>query len=108
MAVIGLPCSLAQIYVVIAISQMSNSLPRTMRRNAAISGSTSSKSNSKVFGFTVPSFSDLLLPCVRVTAFSFGPVMDWLQMTDDGGQRKTTISEGIQAVRHPSSAIRRL
>src|ERR1700716_3312221 len=50
---------------------MSNSSPRTMRRNAAMSGSTSSKANSKVFGLTVPSLSARLLPWVRVTAFSF-------------------------------------
>src|SRR5215468_5564786 len=69
-AVIGLPCALAQIYVVIAISQTSNSLPRTMRRNAAMRGSTSSNWNSKVCGLTVPSLSARLLPCVRVTVFS--------------------------------------
>ena len=51
---------------------MSNSLPRTMRRNAAISGSTSTNSNSKVLGFTVPSLSAWLLPWVRVTVFSLG------------------------------------
>src|SRR3982074_2013580 len=50
---------------------MSNSLPRTMRRNAAMSGSTSSKANSKVFGLTVPSLSARLLPWVRGAAFSF-------------------------------------
>src|SRR3954454_24560655 len=51
---------------------MSNSLPRTMRRNAAISGSTSSNANSNVLGLTVPSFSARLLPCVRVTVLSLG------------------------------------
>src|SRR5215813_595580 len=66
-----LPCARAHMYVVIAISQMSNSSPRTMRRNAAISGSTSSKSNSNVFGRTLPSLSAWLLPWVRVTVFSF-------------------------------------
>src|SRR5882757_8514649 len=50
---------------------MSSSSPRTMRRNAAISGSTSSKSNSKVFGRTLPSLSAWLLPWLRVTVFSF-------------------------------------
>ena len=35
-----------------------------------MSGSTSTKSNSKVRGFTVPSLSASLLPCVRVTVFS--------------------------------------
>src|SRR5215510_11032904 len=54
---------------------MSNSLPRTMRRNAAMIGSTSRKSNSKVFALTVPSLSAWLLPCVRVTVFSLGPAM---------------------------------
>src|SRR3954471_11924801 len=65
---------------------MSNSFPRTMRRNAAMSGSTSTKSGSKVLGFTVPSLNALLLPCVRVTVFSFGPAMfsSPQQKTDDG------------------------
>src|SRR3981081_201083 len=54
---------------------MSNSLPRTMRRKAAMSGSTSSNANSKVRGLTVPSLSDRLLPCVRVTVFSLGSGM---------------------------------
>src|SRR5215510_6918850 len=54
---------------------MSNSLPRTMRRNAAMIGSTSRKSNSKVFALTVPSLSAWLLPCVRVTVISLGPAM---------------------------------
>src|SRR5215813_4217683 len=47
---------------------MSNSLPRTMRRNAAMRGSTSS--NSKVRGLTVPSLSAWLLPWLRVTVLS--------------------------------------
>src|SRR5438874_2564405 len=42
-----------------------------MRRKASISGLTSTKSNSKVFGLTVPSFRALLLPWVRVTVLSF-------------------------------------
>src|SRR5215470_715621 len=54
---------------------MSNSLPRTMRRKAAMIGSTSRKSGSKVFGLTVPSLSAWLLPCVRVTRVSLGPAM---------------------------------
>src|SRR5215510_10519232 len=54
---------------------MSNSLPRTMRRNAAMIGSTSTKSNSKVLALTVPSLSAWLLPCVRVTVISLGPDM---------------------------------
>src|SRR6266478_5154378 len=58
-----------------AISQMSNSLPRTMRRNAAMSGSTSSKWNAKLRGFTVPSLSARLLPWVRVTVLSFSSCM---------------------------------
>src|SRR5215831_15115579 len=49
---------------------MSNSLPRTMRRKAAISGSTSTKSKEKLFGLTVPSLSARLLPWVRVTVLS--------------------------------------
>src|SRR6185312_2297305 len=51
---------------------MSNSSARTMRRNASISGSTSTKSNSKARGFTAPSLSARLLPCVRVTVRYFG------------------------------------
>jgi hypothetical protein len=35
-------------------------------------GSTSTKSNSKVRGLTVPSLSALLFPWVRVTVVSFG------------------------------------
>src|SRR5260370_16274924 len=58
-----------------AISQMSSSLPRTMRRNAAMSGSTSSKWNAKLRGFTVPSLSARLLPWVRVTVLSFSSGM---------------------------------
>src|SRR3954468_6235027 len=54
---------------------MSNSLPRTMRRKAAISGSTSMKSNSKVLGLTSPALSARLLPWLRVTVFSFGPAI---------------------------------
>src|SRR5215470_1823675 len=54
---------------------MSNSLPRTMRRNAAMIGSTSRYSGSKVLGLTVPSLSAWLLPCVRVTVISLGPAM---------------------------------
>src|SRR5262245_34279096 len=54
---------------------MSNSSPRTMRRNAAISGSTSSNANSNVFGLTVPSLSARLLPWVRVTVLSLGADM---------------------------------
>src|SRR6266404_4866353 len=58
-----------------AISQMSNSLPRTMRRNAAMRGSTSSKWNAKLRGCTVPSLSARLLPWVRVTVLSFSSGM---------------------------------
>src|SRR5262249_24218394 len=69
---------------------MSNSLPRTIRRNAAISGSTSTKSNSKIFGRTLPSLRAWLLPCVRVTVLSLGPAMRvspcW-QRTDDRGRK---------------------
>src|SRR5215470_8249278 len=54
---------------------MSNSLPRTMRRNAAMIGSTSRYSGSKVLGLTLPSLSAWLLPCVRVTVISLGPAM---------------------------------
>src|SRR5262249_12666950 len=61
----------------------SNSLPRTMRRKAAISGSTSTKSNSNVFGFTVPSLRARLLPCVRVTVLNFGPAMAALLSKND-------------------------
>src|SRR5690242_7427342 len=51
---------------------MSNSSARVMRRKASMSGSTSTKSNSKVRGLTLPSLSALLLPWVRVTVFSLG------------------------------------
>ena len=54
-------------YVVSDSSQMSNSRPRTMRRNAAMSGSTSSNANANARGRIVPSLSARLLPCVRVT-----------------------------------------
>src|SRR5215467_7648015 len=54
---------------------MSNSLPRTMRRNAAMRGSTSSKSNAKVRGLTVPSLSARLLPWLRVTVLSLSSAM---------------------------------
>src|SRR5262252_3706839 len=54
---------------------MSNSLPRTMRRNAAMRGSTSSKSNAKVRGLTVPSLSAWLLPWLRVTVLSLSSAM---------------------------------
>src|SRR5262249_37336279 len=54
---------------------MSNSLPRTMRRNAAMRGSTSSKSNAKVAGLTVPSLSAWLLPWLRVTVLSLSSAM---------------------------------
>src|ERR1700692_599911 len=54
---------------------MSNSLPRTMRRKAAMSGSTSTKSNSKLRGLTVPSLRAWLLPWVRVTVLSLGPAI---------------------------------
>src|SRR6516165_5426487 len=54
---------------------MSNSLPRTMRRNAAMRGSTSSNSNAKVRGLTVPSLSAWLLPWLRVTVLSLSAVM---------------------------------
>src|SRR6185369_8515654 len=52
-----------------------NSSVRTMRRKASMSGSTSMNSNSNERGFTVPSFSALLLPCVRVTVFSLSSAM---------------------------------
>src|SRR5262245_32900612 len=54
---------------------MSNSLPRTMRRNAAMRGSTSSKSNAKVRGLTMPSLSAWLLPWLRATVLSLSSVM---------------------------------
>jgi hypothetical protein len=46
-----------------------------MVRKARISGSTSSKANSKLAGVTVPSFRAALLPCVRVTVIYLGPAM---------------------------------
>src|SRR5262249_7451834 len=54
---------------------MSNSLPRTMRRNAAMRGSTSSNSNAKVRGLTAPSLSARLLPWLRVTVLSLSSAM---------------------------------
>src|SRR3984893_16488014 len=53
-----------------AIAQMSNSSPRTMWRNASTRTGTSTKSNAKVRGLTLPSLSAWLLPCVRVTVLS--------------------------------------
>src|SRR5215471_1749080 len=58
-----------------AISQISNSLPRTMRRKPSMRTGTSTKSNAKVFGFTVPSLRAWLLPWVRVTVFNFSSAM---------------------------------
>src|SRR5260221_10784456 len=69
-AVMGFECGLAQMYVVIAISQMSNSLPRTMRRKPSMRIGTSTRSNAKVFGVTVPSLRAWLLPWMRVTVFN--------------------------------------
>src|SRR2546421_9740373 len=46
-----------------------------MRRKAAMIGSTSRYSGSKVLGLTVPSLRAWLLPCVRVTVISLGPAM---------------------------------
>ncbi|MEP7067831.1 MAG: hypothetical protein ABI789_01270 [Usitatibacter sp.] len=68
--VMRLPWARAVMYVVIAISERSNSRARTMRRKASINGSISTKSKAKPCGFTVPSFSASLLPCVRVTVFN--------------------------------------
>src|SRR3977135_3679795 len=95
---------------------MSNSSPRTMRRNAAMSGSTSSKANSKVFGLTVPSLSARLLPWVRVTAFSFtshrrlrpggprgqrllGGVLECLMRRQNPGTRAHLVMLGMDAGR---------
>src|SRR5438034_6294668 len=58
-----------------ATSRMSNSLPRTMRRDAAIRGSISSKWNAKLRGWTLPSLSARLLPWVRVTVLSLSSGM---------------------------------
>src|SRR5688572_9940936 len=78
-----------------ASSQMSNSDARVMRRNASMSGSTSTKSNWKVRGLTVPSFSALLLPCVRVTVFSLRSAM----ASSDGFERFERHVE-LHALRH--------
>ena len=61
-AVNALSCARAQRYVVIASSQMSKSRPRTMRRNALMITGTSSNSNSKPRGLTVPSTSGCVWP----------------------------------------------
>src|SRR5215510_10063032 len=85
---------------------MSNSLPRTIRRNAAMIGSTSRKSNSQVLGFTLPSLRAWLLPCVRVTVLSLGPAMGHScgRLTTDDG-RQTTERGEIQATSaSPTSA----
>src|SRR4051794_9474667 len=63
---------------------MSNSLPRTMRRKAAMIGSTSRYSGSKVLGLMVPSLRAWLLPCVRVTRVSLGPAMAAFRSEVDG------------------------
>src|SRR5262249_19715176 len=54
---------------------MSNSLPRTMRRKPSMRTGTSTKSNAKVFGLTLPSLRAWLLPWVRVTVFSLSSAM---------------------------------
>src|SRR5258708_11069452 len=46
-----------------------------MRRNASMSGSASTQSNSNPRGFTRPSLSASLLPWVRVTVLSFRSAM---------------------------------
>jgi len=61
MALIGFPSALAQRYVVNAISQMSKSSPRTIRRIAAVMGSTATKS-SGTFAFTTPPLSGVVNP----------------------------------------------
>src|SRR5438046_2568543 len=74
---------------------MSNSSPRTMRRNAAIRGSTSTNSKANVRGLTLPSLSAWLFPCVRVTVF----------MSDDGLQ---TTENGLYPWPPLTSVLRRL
>src|SRR5215813_7612243 len=78
---------------------MSNSLPRTMRRNAAMIGSTSRKSGSKVLALTVPSLSAWLLPCVRVTVISLGPAMAGYsvgrQRTDDRRRKNSSLLSSV-------------
>src|SRR4051812_27809670 len=69
-----------------------------MRRKAAISGSTSTKSNSKVFGLTSPALSARLLPWLRVTVFSFGPAIFVLLPSKAEGRR-------IAAIHRPSYAF---
>ena len=61
-AVNGRPFALAQRYVVIAISQTSNSRPRHMRRNAPMIGVTSSNSSVAPSGAMLPSFSAFVWP----------------------------------------------
>src|SRR5262244_1600662 len=58
---------------------MSNSSPRTMRRKPSIRTGTSTKSNAKVFGLTVPSLRAWLLPWVRVTVFRLSSAMGRLR-----------------------------
>ncbi len=62
-----------------AISEMSSSRPRTMRRNAVMMAGTSSKSSSKPRSFTVPSLRGSVCPRVTSAVFSLvlsGGTMD--------------------------------
>src|SRR6187402_238802 len=89
---------------------MSNSSARTMRRKASMSGSTSMNSKSNVRGLTVPSFSAVLLPCVRVTVLSLGRVMGSAAGTGDAlavgervlheGGRDVVLGDLLDALEH--------
>jgi hypothetical protein len=73
-----LPSARAQSYVVIAISEMSNSRPRTMRRNARMICGTSSNSKSNVRGVIEPSFNVFVWPRVTNAVFNLGRAMESL------------------------------
>src|SRR5438552_14754105 len=96
-------------YVVSDISETSNSSPRTMRRNASMSGSTSTNSNSKVRGLTVRSLRALLFPCVRVTVFSLSSGMGALHSPE--GRHLSPVScpwheRCVNHARHPLATDR--
>ena len=73
-----------------AISEMSNSSPRTIRRNAWMMAGTSSKSKSNVRGFTVPSFKACVCPRVTSAVLSFVRSMRRQIVFDAGSQAATS------------------
>ena len=62
----------------LAVSETSNSSPRTIRGNAWMTTGTSSKSNSNVRGLTVPSLSPCVCPRVTSAVLSLPPEITWV------------------------------